>query len=40
MLVSGAASELLESGAAIIVLNEDYKQDLQETLQMAGAEAV
>ncbi len=32
--------ELLESGAAIIVLKEDYKQDLRETLLMAGAEAV
>ncbi len=38
---SGAASELLESGAAMITLRkEDYKLDLRETLMMAGAEAV
>ncbi len=35
---SGAA--LLESGAAIIILETYYYQDLRETLQMAGADAV
>ncbi len=35
-----ASSELLESGAAIIILREWYPHDLRETLQMAGAEAV
>ncbi len=35
----GAACELLESGAAIIIVKK-YKHDLRETLQMAGAEAV
>ncbi len=34
------ACELLESGAAIIILKEWYKHDLREMLQMAGAEAV
>ncbi len=34
-----AASELLESGAAIII-EEDYSHDLGETLHVAGAEAV
>ncbi len=33
-------SELLESGAAIIIAKEWYKQDLRETLLMAGAEVV
>ncbi len=32
--------ELLESSAAIIILKEEYKQDLRKTLQMAGAEAM
>ncbi len=36
---SGAASELLESGAAIIILRQ-YTDSVRETLQMAGAEAV
>jgi cytohesin len=36
---SGAACELLESGAAIIIVKK-YNQNLRETLQMAGAEAV
>ncbi len=34
-----AASELLESGAAIIILKQ-YNDSVRETLQMAGAEAV
>jgi hypothetical protein len=37
---SEAACELLESGAAIIIVEEEYNHDLRETLQMAGAEAV
>ncbi len=36
---SGAACELLESGAANIIVKE-YSHDLRETLLMAGAEAV
>ncbi len=35
----GGASELLESGAAIIIVKE-YKHDLRELLLMSGAEAV
>jgi hypothetical protein len=35
----GGASELLESGAAVIILKE-YNDSVRETLQMAGAEAV
>ncbi len=36
---SGAAVELLESGAAIIILTQ-YTGSVRETLLMAGAEAV
>ncbi len=36
---SGAMCELLESGAAMIILKQ-YKDSVRATLQMAGAEAV